>query len=311
MEHTKVYIIIVTYNAMKWVDRCLGSLRGSEMPCIPVIVDNLSKDETVSYIREHYPEAHLIVNNENRGFGQANNQGIEWAYTQGATHFFLLNQDAWVLPDTIGNLVSVQDKYGHAVVSPIHLNGTGVEMDLPFFSYVVMKQKNISFVSDLVNNNRKDYYEVPFVNAAAWMISRRCIEKIGGFDPIFFIYAEDTNYVFRLKYHRERLAIIPSAFIHHDRGIHGNSQVYNKRAVLSRLLTTYSNINEPRFHPCWKRAKLHLWHFKNAMVALIKLHFTEFHNMLQGYILYFRSITKVNKSREQNKKIGLNWLFVQ
>lgn len=311
MEQAKVYIIIVTYNAMKWVDRCLGSLRESEMPCAPVIVDNLSKDETVSYIREHYPEVHLIANNENRGFGQANNQGIEWAYAQGATHFFLLNQDAWVLPETISNLVRAQDKYGLAVVSPIHLNGSGDVMDFPFFSYVVMKQKNISFVSDLAINKRKDFYEVPFVNAAAWVVSRRCIEKIGGFDPIFFIYAEDTNYVLRMKYHREKLAIIPSAFIHHDRGIHGNSQVYNKRAVLSRLLTTYTNINEPRFHPCWKRTKLHLWHFKNASGALIKLRLTEFYNIIQGYFLFFRLIPKVNKSREQNKQVGPNWLFIQ
>lgn len=311
MKQAKVYIIIVTYNAMKWVDRCLGSLRESEVPCVPVIVDNLSKDETVFYIRERYPEVHLIVNNENRGFGQANNQGIEWAYTQGASHFFLLNQDAWVHPDTIGKLLEVQDRFGLAVVSPVHLNGLGDKMDSPFFSYVVTKQKNITFVSDLVTGSIKPYYEVAFVNAAAWMISRRCIEKIGGFDPIFFIYAEDSNYISRLRYHKEILAIAPSSFIHHDRGIHGDSQVYNKRAVVSRLLNTYTNINEPCFHPCWKRLKLHLWHFKNALLALLKLRFSEFNNVIQGYVLYFRAMPNVKKSREQNKKIGLNWLQTQ
>ena len=311
MENIRVYIIIVTYNAMKWVDRCLGSLRESEIPCVPVVVDNLSKDNTVSYIREHYPEVHLIVNIENRGFGQANNQGIEWAYSQGATHFFLLNQDAWVKPDTIWNLVEVQEKNNLAVVSPIHLNGLGDKMDSPFFAYVVMKQKNISFVSDLVTRNLKQYYEIPFVNAAAWMLSKRCIEKIGGFDPIFFIYAEDTNYILRLKYHHEILAVVPSAFIHHDRGLHGNDQVYNKRAVVSRLLTTYTNINEPRFHPCWKRVKLHLWHFKNAMFALLKMHFAEFKNIINGYGLYFCAIPKVKRSREQNMQIGHNWLKIK
>ena len=305
---TKVYVIIVTYNAMKWVDRCLGSLRESEVPCKPVIVDNLSKDETVSYIQDHYPEAHLIINKENRGFGQANNQGIEWAYSQGATHFFLLNQDAWVNLDTIGKLVETQNKYGFAIVSPIHLNGAGDEMDYPFFSYVVMKPKNITFVSDLITGDLKRYYEVQFVNAAAWMLSRRCIDRIGGFDPIFFIYAEDTNYMFRIKYHHEKLAIVPAAHIFHDRGIHGNSQVFNNRAVVSRLLTTYTNINEPRFHPCWKRIKLHLWHFKNAMTALIKLHFVDFNTIINGYGLYFRSMSKVKNSRKQNMMVGPNWL---
>ena len=308
MKQTKVYVIIVTYNAMRWVDRCLGSLRDSDMPCVPVIVDNLSKDETVAYIQDNYPEAYLIVNKENRGFGQANNQGVEWAYAQGATHFFLLNQYAWLKPDTIRNMVEVQDKYDFAVVSPIHLNGSGDKIDSLFFSYVVMKPKNINLVSDLVTCGLKQFYEVPFVNAAAWMVSRRCIEKIGGFDPIFFIYAEDTNYIYRLKYHHEKLAIVPSAFIYHDREIHGNNQVYNKRAVVSRLLTTYTNINEPRFHPCWKRMKLHLWHFKNALLALIKLRFDEFKKVIQGYGLYFCTMPKIKRSRTQNKKIGHNWL---
>ena len=173
-----------------------------------------------------------------------------------------------------------------------------------------MKQRNIFFVSDLVTGDLKQYYEVPFVNAAAWMISRRCIDKIGGFDPIFFIYAEDTNYVNRLKYHNESISIIPSSFIHHDREKHGDTQVYNKRAVVSRLLTIYTNINEPRFHLCRKRIKLHLWHFKNAMFALLKLHFSEFITIINGYNLYFRAMPKVKRSREQNKQIGPNWLMM-
>ena len=86
MEKLNVYCIIVTYNAMKWLDKCLGSLRESTIPIHPVIIDN-SSDETVEYISTNYPEVHIIINDINRGFGQANNQGIEYAYKQGATHF--------------------------------------------------------------------------------------------------------------------------------------------------------------------------------------------------------------------------------
>ncbi len=83
----KVFVVVVTYNAMKVVDRCFESLRQNAIPCFPVVVDNLSKDVTVKYIREHFPEVHLIANNENCGLGQVNNQGIEWAYRLGATLF--------------------------------------------------------------------------------------------------------------------------------------------------------------------------------------------------------------------------------
>lgn len=73
---------------MKWIDRCLSSLKSSTVPILTVVIDNCSSDSTIDYIKKNYPEVHLIINSQNKGFGQANNQGIEWAYKHGASHFF-------------------------------------------------------------------------------------------------------------------------------------------------------------------------------------------------------------------------------
>jgi len=174
MEKIKVYCIIVTYNAMRWVDKCLGSLRESSVPVNTVIIDNCSKDETVSYIERNYPEVHVISNKNNMGFGQANNQGIEWAYKNEATHFFLLNQDAWVQSETIETIVEKQEKYQLGIVSPVHLNGKGDEVDFNFNAYVTAdKQFNGFFFRDAILGQFREYYIVPRINAAAWMISRK------------------------------------------------------------------------------------------------------------------------------------------
>ena len=204
-----VYIIIVTYNAMKWIDKCLNSIGQSNVKAEVVVVDNCSKDETLQFIKQKYPSVHIIENNENRGFGQANNQGIEYAYKQGGTHFFLLNQDAYLHEDTIEKLVAVQDKYDIALVSPIHLNGPGDMLDYRYYQKVIRNEDNIHYVSDVIFGNQKDYYPVFKITAAAWMLSRRCVEQIGGFDPIYFHYGEDGNYCQRLKYHKEQCVFVP------------------------------------------------------------------------------------------------------
>jgi len=309
MNTTKVYLVIVTYNAMKWVDKCFSSLRKSEIKCYPVVVDNCSKDETVAYIREHYPEVHLIVNEKNLGFGHANNQGIEYAYKEGCTHFFLLNQDAWIHQDTISKIVEIQNKYDFAIVSPIHLNGTGNKMDFGFFTSAI--ERNIDIVSDIVIGNMKSYYEVPFINAAAWSLSRRCIETIGGFDPIFFHYGEDNNYIQRLKYNNEKIVFVPNSYIHHDRGQNGGSNTYNKYEVLSLLLMTYSNINVPLISLSLNRIKFIVWLLKRFFEEMLKFHFSNCFYILRGYISFLGRLSYLRYSREQNRKIGANWLNLE
>ena len=64
---------------------------------------------------------------------------------------------------------------------------------------------------------KDDVYEIKFVNAAAWLISRNCIETVGGFNPLFFLYGEDNDYLTRVKYHKFKVGVYPDANIYHDR----------------------------------------------------------------------------------------------
>lgn len=295
-----IFCIIVTYNAMKWVDKCLQSLQASSVNVNVVVIDNCSKDTTTSYIREHYPEVHLIENKQNRGFGQANNQGIEYALANGGTHFFLLNQDAW--PDdaqTIERLVEVQDKYDLAVVSPIHLNGSGNSMDDLFFESIVVQEKNNKFVSDMMLNCQEEYYEVFKVNAAAWMMSRKTIEEIGTFDSIFFHYGEDVNYCQRLKYHKRKMAFIPDAFIHHDRLVHGNTQVFKKMKNYSLLLALHGDINR---HIINKESTIcHFNLVKSMFAALLHGRVADAWQMMKEEFKVMFNTGKILQSRKRNK----------
>lgn len=72
MAKTVIYVIIVTYNGMKWIPKCLQKLSASDVELHTVVVDNKSADDTVTFIQSHYPSIELIQTDENLGFGRAN-----------------------------------------------------------------------------------------------------------------------------------------------------------------------------------------------------------------------------------------------
>jgi len=158
------------------------------------------------------------VQTENLGFGAANNIGISYALEQGAEHLFLLNQDAYLVEDALEQLLRFQQNHAdYGILSPIHLTGSQQKLDINFSNYM-LKEKTGQFYSDFVLGHLiQDVYEVPFVNAASWLVSKTCLETIGGFDPLFFHYGEDNNYCQRLVFHGYKIGVIPSAFIIHDR----------------------------------------------------------------------------------------------
>ena len=76
-----ISIIIVSYNVRAFLEKCLESVfraaQGLEVEVL--VVDNNSVDDSVSFIREVFPQVHVIANKENVGFGRANNQAIKIA----------------------------------------------------------------------------------------------------------------------------------------------------------------------------------------------------------------------------------------
>lgn len=213
----KVYVIIVIYNGLKWIDRCFGSLRQSALPVTVIAIDNGSTDGSLEKIRKNFPEVQLIQAESNLGFGKANNIGISQAVTEAADFVFLLNQDAWIEPDTISGLVNIALKHPeYGIISPVHLNGSYTGLDLNFCNYIA-PSKCEGLVSDLYIRQLQPVYTLEFVNAAAWLVSKDCFRKVGGFEPLFFFYGEDWNYCQRVRAHRFNIGIAPAYTICHDR----------------------------------------------------------------------------------------------
>lgn len=295
----KIFVVIVTYNGQKWIRWCLNSLKASTVPVDTIVIDNASKDSTPDIVEKEYPEVYLFRENSNRGFGQANNIGIKYALEKQADYIVLLNQDAYLYPCTIQNILSQSDN--RSLLSPIHLNGKGTQLDV-MFKQSLVHSKN-SLLDDLIIDQKQKMYQVGEVCAACWIIPRCIIEKIGGFNPLFFHYGEDNNYYHRLIYYGIPTKVVVDAFMLHDRKLHGNIEAYNSKLVYRRMLLIFTNINLSCFSMCKKMLILLFDSYKSIFKR----------NYIPGTFLYYLIVfclksKKIYLSRKQEKKVGLNWL---
>lgn len=218
MNNRNLLVIIVTYNAMQWIERCLESVKNSSVVSDVFIVDNGSTDGTQDYIKVNYPEFMFFQSEYNLGFGQANNIGLKYALEHEYDYVYLLNQDAWVKDDTLGKLIDVHKSFPeYGVLSPIQMQANEQHMDVNFVKNVCSYKNCKRLLDDLLFCRKESVYEVKFVMAAHWLISRACINIVGGFSPSFPHYGEDDNYLDRVLFHGLKVGIVPNTFSIHDR----------------------------------------------------------------------------------------------
>ena len=212
----KVFVIVVTYNGMQCIDNCLSSLIGSTISLHIIVIDNASSDTTCALIKNKYVDVELIEAGSNLGFGKANNIGLQMALKKNADYVFLLNQDAWVEPDSVEQLLKIAEQNkDYGIISPVHVLPNSYALEWHFSTYI-SADKCPDFISDIYFNKKKSLYGLPFVNAAAWLINKDCILKVGGFDPLFPHYGEDDDYCNRALFKKFKIGVTPNASITHD-----------------------------------------------------------------------------------------------
>lgn len=308
----KIFIIIVTYNSLKWIEECLNSILQSTVPVIPLVIDNNSTDDTVRFVKAKFPELILWEKNENLGFGKANNIGMSYALKQNADFVFLLNQDAFLERNTIEKLVSVaSENPDYGVLSPIQLDYSGKHLEKYFLKFI---SENISttFYSDfLLKNEVKTIYEINFIQAAAWLLPKKTLEIIGGFDPMFFHYGEDNNYCQRIRYHKLKVGIVPDTFIRHDstKSIHPDLELFSERyfkIYKKDICSVSADINNS-----WNSKKL-LRAKKgtriNLLKSFLKLNFLNARGYLKQLKILNVTTKEIERSRELNIQRGPNYL---
>lgn len=215
-------VVVVNWNGGLYVLRCLDSAGKSSIPVDRVVVvDNGSIDGSPEAIERYHPEVVLIRNDENRGFAVACNQGIERALAEGAEYVFLLNSDAEVSVDTIERLVAAAARHPEAgmLAGKILTDGgkriwcAGLEVG--FFP-------NLQRMRGFLQKDSGQFdveCEVPALTGCGLLLRRSLLERVGLFDPRFFVYCEDIDLALRARAQGMTCVYVPNATMHHDCGM--------------------------------------------------------------------------------------------
>lgn len=194
-------VVIVTYNSAHCVPALAAGLQGVERV---VVVDNASDDDTVACVRAQIPQAQVLVNESNRGFGAANNRALHEVQTRYA---LLLNPDC--LPDAgfFAGMVQAANQFPHAALIAPHLLRRHGDVEL---SYRWPATHWTSTGPQAVGP-----CSVGFVCGAVMLLNMAALREVGFFDETFFLYYEDEDLCQRVFLVRRDIVLVPQVSIAH------------------------------------------------------------------------------------------------
>lgn len=212
----KISVIVVTYNNIELTRACLASLEiSSPLDLLEVIVvDNGSKDGTPDMLQEWLQNGFgrkLILNNENRGFAAANNQGL--LQSSGA-FLCLLNNDTYVTPGWASTLKKfLQQNPDVGLAGPVTNNiGNEARIDIKYTDMTEMSRRSYEYTTSHIGQTQD-------IRVAAFfcvMMPRSTLDKVGLLDEGYGLgFFEDDDYCMRVTKAKLRIVCCDDVFVHH------------------------------------------------------------------------------------------------
>ncbi len=237
-----INVIIVTYNAEKFIQNCLNSLLNqtyNKTRYFITIIDNASCDETINIIKR-FSNVKLISNKKNFGFAKANNVVLKLFDADCA---ILLNQDSVVDNNFIDKLVEVFEKDKSIVVCG------GAEH--PY---------------DKTLKSKRKIEETNWVGLGATMLRMNALKKVNFLDENYFMYNEDIDLCWRLKFAGYKIYYTPFAIWHHY-GFNREISKNDKRIIYSSISRLYLLFKFASFKQIFASLKSYLFRRKNNVVG--------------------------------------------
>jgi hypothetical protein len=239
-----VSAIVVNWNSRNQVLDCLQAFYAcSDVPAEAVVVDNASVDGSVETLAREFPEAKVVRQRSNVGFGRANNAGLQVAEGR---FILLMNPDVTVMPGCVGRLADfLLVRPDAAAVGPRLQRPDGLldETSRRGFPSPGATLAHITGLGKAFPHSERlnrysmghlpatETHEIDCGTAACMMVRRAAIDRVGFFDPDYFMYGEDLDLCYRFKSGGWKVFYLPTA-----RAVHAKA---GGSAQDSRMLLEY------------------------------------------------------------------------
>lgn len=233
----EVSIIIVNYYSADLIIDCVNSIFAKTKDVVfeVIVVDNASADDSVNKLNRSLGEKITLIQSDiNLGFGKANNLGAKYAVGE---YLFLLNPDTILINDAVSVLHHYLEKHPEVGVAGGNLYALDGQPNPSFctrFDELSAERKNASW-HRIIKKKVKDKFkkkqnhitefnysdapkEVAYIFGADMMMKKSTFDLIGGFDPDFFMYAEEEELTWRIAQMGYSVMSVPQAKIIHLEG---------------------------------------------------------------------------------------------
>ncbi|AAK81009.1 hypothetical protein BJV85_000828 [Clostridium acetobutylicum] len=215
-----IYIILVNYNNFQDTIECVKSLRKIKNyhNYKVIIVDNDSKNDSVSKIKSFLQDCLLIESKKNLGFAGGNNLGIKYAMKHNADYVLLLNNDTVVENDFLDKLLEVHENYGNVGIVGgkiyYYYDKNRIWYAGGKINKFTGKTKHIG-VNEIDEGQYNNISITGYVTGCMMLISKGAIEKCGVMDEKYFLYYEETDWNVRIKNAGFKIMYTPLSKIYH------------------------------------------------------------------------------------------------
>jgi len=212
-------VIIINYNGRKLLKRFLPSIERLNYENYEVIIiDNASRDDSVLFVKSHYPQFKIVKNPQNFGTAEGSNSGIPHAKGE---YILWLSNDMELDPSLLRLMVETAEsspdigvctcKMRRITVQGEKLNIIdSVGGDIDIFGFPSARGINEPDKGQL-----DEVSEVFFSFGGAMLIKQEVINKIGAYDPTFFTLADDIDLCWRAHLAGYKVVVQPKAVLYH------------------------------------------------------------------------------------------------
>jgi hypothetical protein len=191
-------VIVLNWNNLPDTLECVDSLGHSDYKDLDIwVVDNGSRDDPTPVLQTRYPNARILRNHANLGYGGGNNVGLRAAMAVGATYVLLLNNDVVVAPDTVSRLVAAADSDQQiGMATPVvfyHDRPSEIYWDGGFIDWETGDPWHDSQRLAVKGNLR----ESEWLDGCALLVRLAALRDVGLLDERYFLYFEDAEWSVR------------------------------------------------------------------------------------------------------------------
>lgn len=235
-----VSAIVIAYKSADRIVEAIEQLEAAmaHLDAELIIVDNASGDGTVELARRTLRRGHVIANDDNFGYGHAANLGI--AAARGRT-CLILNDDAVVTAEALDRMLQVLDSDPSiALVGPRIVDSDGLGMPSARLDFPGLREEIRIVKNKLQGVNENNIYpDISQPTDVAWLVGACILGRTdvliatGGFNPVFFLYAEDIDLCKRIGVLGHRIVTVPDAVCTHVGSV-STTQAFTDRARVLR-----------------------------------------------------------------------------